>query len=158
MSLHVVVRSQLPPTTDGRQAGLSSEFQSAGGEPGTNSTTSGMIMNGTSQDYWDCMALMALTGLEARRHRVSEDAARGRGVTGKLQEERAIIKVARDEGRQLGWCEGLRKGMLLGRQGAEEKQLRFPHREEDLRLLSRQAPMQSEESSPEHASPSPRTR
>ncbi len=103
-----------------------------------------------------------LTGLEARRHDAEEVAARARSVARKLQEERAV-DAAREEGKQQGWREGLRRGMLLGRGEAEEELLRSRRREHDFRSRSRRrrvdiAPIEPEESSPEHISPPPRPR
>ena len=82
-----------------------------------------------------------LDGLEARRHDAEEDAARARSVARKLQEERAV-EAAREQGKQLGYDEGLRRGILLGRREADSNQQprsrRRQEEDHDWRPRSRQ--------------------
>ena len=71
-----------------------------------------------------------LDGLEARRHDAEQDAARARSVARKLQEERSV-EAAREQGKQLGFNEGLRQGILLGRREADSHQPRSRRRQEE---------------------------
>lgn len=65
-------------------------------------------------------AQQSLTTVEAQRDEADASAARARTIARKLNEER-LVQVARDEGRRLGFVEGLRSGrqMLYNSQAGE---------------------------------------